>query len=375
MTRTKTGSMGRAAVAVLASAFAVACGAGDDDTEGAAGHAGARATEQTSSAGAAGALQSEGGSPGSGGSERGASGAAGSAQSGGGAAGSGGSERSASGAAGAAGDVSKPGADAGAGGAGAGTNPEAGGVGGKGTAGAAGATGSGPDPLPLDVMGVWADSYGGYHRITEAVWTQSGFGDVSRFNIAAYDNDARVIIAQNDAENAYNPGKYSRFDWTEYDGSVWYCTTVYDAATRQEASDAARADDTDPSTGGCGSFPWSELIPPAIVGRYADDWGGTHEVDPYRWIMGSGASASVFVFTQFDNDAMYAIAENDEDNEYSPGRWSRFDWTEYEGELYYCSTAYDAAAEQDALDTPRADDTDPTSGGCGSFPWSRLIEE
>jgi hypothetical protein len=352
MTRTKIGSGGWAAVAVLASAFTVACGNDDPAWDGSTGEAGVRST----------------GSPSDGG-------AAGSTHSGGGAAGFGQFERGASGAAGGGGESASTGADAGAGRASTGASPKGGGAGGVRAASAAGTTGSGREALPLDVMGVWIDNYGGYHRITRTVWTQSGFGDVSTFNITAYDNDARVIVAQNNAKNAYNPGQWSRFDWTEYDGSLWYCATVYDAVTEQDASDAARADDSDPSSGGCGSYAWSQLIPPAIVGSYADSWGGVHKVDPYRWIMGSGASASVYVFTQFDNDAMYAIAQNDDANEYSPGLWSRFDWTEYEGNLYYCSTAYDAASEQDALDTPRADDTDPTSGGCGSFAWSQLIEQ
>jgi hypothetical protein len=348
MTTKKIGSMGWAAVAVLASTFALACGQADDDDsrEGRAGEAGARSSGSPSNAGAAGARQSDGGSAGSGPSEHGVSGAAG-----------------------AGGQVFGSGAHAGAGGAATGAAHEGGGAAGAGTAGA-----SGPEALPLDIMGVWTDDYGGYHRITRAVWTQSGFGDVSEFDITAYDNDAKVIIAHNGAKNAYSPKRWSRFDWTEHEGSFWYCTTVYDAATEQDASDAARPDDSDPSSGGCGSFAWTELIPPAIVGSYTDSWGGTHRVDAYRWIMQSGASASVFVFTRFDNDAMYAIAQNDEANEYGPGLWSRFDWTEYEGELYYCSTAYDAASEQDALDTPRADDTDPTSGGCGDFAWSQLTE-
>jgi hypothetical protein len=380
MTTRKMGSVRWAAVAVVASVFAVACGDGDDDNtsdEGTAGQAGAQPTDHTPNAGAAGAAgRSEGGATGSGGSKpSSAAGAAGAGRTEGGATGSGGAQHGVSGAAG-AGDLSSTSAQAGAGGAGTGLDAEAAGAGGEATAGAAGATSSDPEALPLDVMGVWIDNYGSYQRITESLWTQSGFGDVSTFHITRYDNGAKVIIAKNDADNAYSAGLYSRFDWTEYDGSLWYCSSVYDAATEQDALDAARPDDTDPTSSGCGSFAWSELIPPAIVGSYTDSWGGTYEVDAYRWILdiGGGASPSVFVFTQFDNDAMYAIAQNEAGNEYDPGLWSRFDWTEYEGDLYYCSTAYDAVTEQDALDTPRADDTDPTSSGCGSFAWTQLIE-
>ena len=53
----------------------------------------------------------------------------------------------------------------------------------------------------------------------------------------------------------------------------------------------------------------------------------------------------------------------------------------HDGELYFCQTAYDAASAEAAQDTPRGDDTDPGTGGCGApnppdspngFPWSKL---
>ncbi|MBN2194370.1 MAG: hypothetical protein JW751_16255 [Polyangiaceae bacterium] len=230
------------------------------------------------------------------------------------------------------------------------------------------------EPLPFSVMGVWVDDYGGQHRVTETVWTQSGFGDRSGFEIVDYDEAAMFAIAQNDVGNSYNPELWSRFDWTEYGGSLWYCQTTYGATTEAAARDTPRADDTDPSRGGCSGFAWSRLIPPEVVGTYMDNYGGDHYVDAYRWVQGTDSSTSLFVLTQFDNDDDFVVAQNDGENAWNAGLWSRFDWTEHNGNLYFCQTAYAAASEADALATPAADATDPATSGCGSFAWTQLIE-
>ena len=81
---------------------------------------------------------------------------------------------------------------------------------------------------------------------------------------------------------------------------------------------------------------------------------------------------------QFDYDlnwaAMFVIAENDADNAYSAGLWSRFDWAWDGTDLYYCQTAFAEATEADALAVPAADSSDLLNAGCGAydFPWSKL---
>ncbi len=108
----------------------------------------------------------------------------------------------------------------------------------------------------------------------------------------------------------------------------------------------------------------------AIAGSYTDNWGGTHEITDGSWVQGS----STYHITQFDNDAMFAIAHNDSGNEYNPDLFSRFDWaTDGSGQLWYCQTAYAAADEAEALATAAADPTDPATTGCGGFSWTQLI--
>jgi len=110
----------------------------------------------------------------------------------------------------------------------------------------------------------------------------------------------------------------------------------------------------------------------AIVGTYLDNWDSTHEITDSTWTMGMAGTSSVFHITIFSNADQYLIAQNDAANQYSPSLWSRFDWTQDQGILYYCQTAYDAASEQAALDTPRADVKDLAGKGCGGFAWSKL---
>lgn len=116
--------------------------------------------------------------------------------------------------------------------------------------------------------------------------------------------------------------------------------------------------------------------PLAIAGAYTDAFGTAHEITDTSWTQtfGSGTTAAAYAFaiTSYDNVEQYLIAENGADNGYFPGLWSRFDWTDVDGDLFYCQSAFDAATEEDAFAAPRADDTDPASGGCGGFAWTAL---
>jgi len=111
----------------------------------------------------------------------------------------------------------------------------------------------------------------------------------------------------------------------------------------------------------------------AIVGSYTDGFGTAHEVTAERWTQTyPGAAPMVFHVTRFDNAAGWVVAQNDPANEYSGGRWSRFDWARSGAALWYCQSAYDADSEDAALAAPAADPTDPANAGCGGFGWTNL---
>jgi len=111
----------------------------------------------------------------------------------------------------------------------------------------------------------------------------------------------------------------------------------------------------------------------AILGSWSDPFGSVIEVSNTEISMAfPGYAASVFAISQYDNDQMFAIAENDAGNYYYAGSWSRFDWVESGGSYFFCQSAYAAADEAEALATARPDDAD-LDYGCGGFSWSELL--
>lgn len=135
----------------------------------------------------------------------------------------------------------------------------------------------------------------------------------------------------------------------------------------ERAADAAAAADAGADAA---ERPLPEAI--AIVGDYVDDFGGAHQITATEWRQGEGDAASVFALREVDNEARFALAENGADNEFSPGLWSRFDWAESGGALYFCQSAFDAATLDAARAATPGDAADLAGAGCGGFPWSAL---
>lgn len=113
----------------------------------------------------------------------------------------------------------------------------------------------------------------------------------------------------------------------------------------------------------------------AIAGAYIDNFGTPHTIEPATWTMGAAPELSIFHLLIINNAETMAIAENDADNAFSAGLFSRFDWVWDDNEnLFFCQTAYDAPTVEAAA-AVEADSSDPANGGCGMFPWSALSTE
>ena len=125
------------------------------------------------------------------------------------------------------------------------------------------------------------------------------------------------------------------------------------------------ATDTDAET----DNPTAEAL--EIIGTYIDDFDTDHDITADTWTMSSSFGTSTFDILDFDNAAMFVIAQNGTDNEFNADLYSRMDWTMAGGVLYFCQTVFDGADEQAARDAARSDDTDLTMG-CGGFAWSML---
>jgi hypothetical protein len=221
------------------------------------------------------------------------------------------------------------------------------------------------DPGEPVLVGTFVDPYEGGHDITADTWTQGE----SVFHLMDWSSDQGWIVAENDAGNEWNPGKWSRFDVLEARNGAWYCQTRFDAASEDEARTTPAADDADPTASGCGGFPWTRLyVPLPVRGDWVDNFGGTHKVREWRW----ESDALVFHVSDYDLDAKWIVAQNDNANAWNPGKWSRFDWVEQGGAFWFCQAAFDADSEAAAKAAPASTSTDPATGGCGGFPWSSL---
>jgi hypothetical protein len=120
--------------------------------------------------------------------------------------------------------------------------------------------GSSDDEAQLEIIGTYTDEFGQLQVITATTWDSSGSGFTLIFHILDYDNLFNYLVAQNDASNSFNAGKYSRFAWTNANGNLYYCQDVYDAATSETARSAPFPNSSDLASG-CGGFSWTNLTP------------------------------------------------------------------------------------------------------------------
>lgn len=251
-----------------------------------------------------------------------------------------------------------------AGDAGAAGSGDAGTAGTGGTAGTVGTGGDGgtggTEDSTLEVAGFWESNWGGVTTITDDAWGSA--------TVVEYDNAANVVIAQSPEDDLYTPNQFSRLVWTEIeDGSFWYCMLEFGKETADEARDSTRvADDTDPATGGCDSFPWTQLFTAIeVYGTWSSPWSDE------TIVTGDWNGNSI---VEFDNESNYAIAQSPTDDLYTPNQFSKLVWTEIaDGSFWYCTVDYGKDTADEARDTKNeADASDPANSGCGGFAWTRL---
>ena len=119
------------------------------------------------------------------------------------------------------------------------------------------------DVMPsIEIAGDYTDNFGTEHNISDTEWAIAYPGySADVYRLAEVDNDLDYAVAENAADNAFNSGLWSRFDWFDDGATLWYCQTAYDAADQAAASGTPRADASDPASAGCGGFSWTNLTP------------------------------------------------------------------------------------------------------------------
>jgi hypothetical protein len=116
---------------------------------------------------------------------------------------------------------------------------------------------------------------------------------------------------------------------------------------------------------GCGSDDDQNRAALEIIGEYEDNFGGEQIITADAW---NGSAIQ-----DYDNQANVVYTQNSEDDMFNPDKFSKFVYTEIEGDsFYFCQVLFDADTLADAqASDATADDSDPAKTGCGgSFAWT-----
>jgi hypothetical protein len=217
-----------------------------------------------------------------------------------------------------------------------------------------------PAASALEVVGTWADNWGGETEISAQQWGSS--------TLLEYDNAANWAVTQYPADDPWSGGKFAKQVWTEPAGGAWWlCTIEYAAESAQAAENTDKiADASDPAEGGCGGFAWTRMqVPLEVRGAWVDGFGFDHEFSSVSW---DGARLA-----KYDNAANVAIAQFPASDPWNPLKYSKQVWTELaDGSFWQCTVAFSAETQAAAESAPDADASDPANGGCGGFGWSRM---
>lgn len=103
-----------------------------------------------------------------------------------------------------------------------------------------------------------------------------------------------------------------------------------------------------------------------IIGVYASNYGSEEIITEVRF--------NGDLIASFDNEANALVSQTSTGASYNPGKFNKIVWTEPSTDsFYYCFVDFglDTAAAAEAS-TATADATNPETGGCGGFAWTRL---
>ncbi len=117
-------------------------------------------------------------------------------------------------------------------------------------------------PMANPLVGKWTDPYAGKHTISISNWIVD-FGTPATDAIIRYNAIDKFLIIQKPSNDAYNPSKYQKIIITEFN-NFWYLCTLspFDSSTANAASAIAdTTTKTNPATGGCAGFSWTQLSP------------------------------------------------------------------------------------------------------------------
>jgi hypothetical protein len=236
------------------------------------------------------------------------------------------------------------------------------------------------------LIGAWVTNFGSDITITKDKWiTVSSYG-VSVNTITEMSD--KYVIAQNSADDAYNPSKWRKemYHWTAESKDEWsYCSSVYNAADEATAkgTDTSLDNDSNGSAdydstnqdSGCNGFGHTKVTPLSAMpaaGTWTDNYGSTLTITAEQWVSTSASgTASTYDITMYG--AKFMLAQNGAANAYNPSKWTKMQFHMIGTNKFgFCQTVYDGATEMGALTTATSAIYDATDAatGCNGFPHS-----
>ncbi|MEM7678154.1 MAG: hypothetical protein AAF449_19355 [Myxococcota bacterium] len=109
-----------------------------------------------------------------------------------------------------------------------------------------------PTTEQFELVGEWSSLFGD-ETITSTSWA-SGI-------LVEFDEAQNFAVTQNQPTADFFPSKFNKIVYTEpVDDSFFYCFVDFGLDTAAEARTSTQtADATDPASGGCGNFTWTQL--------------------------------------------------------------------------------------------------------------------
>jgi len=129
-----------------------------------------------------------------------------------------------------------------------------------------------------------------------------------------------------------------------------------------------------------------------INGKWKDNWNTYHyiyaEKNAFSGLHGFWEGLINRVIVEFDNNTktLYVKGINEPSWADCNGNgtngqsgvecYSRIVWTKYNNDYYYCEIVYNKGSlEQAKSDPTTADSSNPASGGCGGFSWTKFVQK
>ena len=114
----------------------------------------------------------------------------------------------------------------------------------------------------IALAGTYLTNFGSYITVNDGTWyTVASYG-TSMYHIHAFEGS--YIIAQNSANNSYNAGQWSKFEFHATSGGGYgYCQSVYNAATANAAynTDTSSIYNAADAAAGCNGFGHTTMTP------------------------------------------------------------------------------------------------------------------